>query len=155
MWSSHTWKPEPEILEIYFLSCWLYKTISRHRAESCQSPCWTMLVLFTWKRKTGVGCCIYQFSLSLFSPTTCLSQGMAEAHFWAQQVVLCCAWHQPKISSSYWCFFFSCRFCHCWCSNRFSDFLEKIFNGLFMGCLCGGLRIMEISCKFQQRNLEN
>lgn len=25
------------------------------------------------EKKTGVGCCVYQFSLSLFAPTTCLS----------------------------------------------------------------------------------
>lgn len=50
---------------------------------------------------------IFPFS---FSPTTCLSQGMAKAHFWAQQVVVCRAWHRPKINSSYWCLFFFCFF---------------------------------------------
>lgn len=87
-------KPEPEISEIYFLSCWFYKTISRHHVSLCQSPCWTMLVLFTWKRKLAWAAAFINFPF-LFSPTTCLSWH-GEGPFWAQQVVLC-AWHHLKL----------------------------------------------------------
>lgn len=87
-------KLEPGISEIYFLSCWFYKTINRHHVSLCQSPCWTMAVLFTWKRKLAWAAAFINFPF-LFSPTTCLSWH-GEGPFWAQQVVLC-AWHHLKL----------------------------------------------------------
>lgn len=62
--------------------------------EPCQIPCWTMMVLFTWKRKLAWAAAFINFPF-LFSPTTCLSWH-SEGPFWAQQVVLC-AWHHLKL----------------------------------------------------------
>lgn len=61
------WTQEPEILEIYFLSCWFYKTINRHQVKPCQSPCWTMMVLFTWKRKLAWAAAFINFPFLFFA----------------------------------------------------------------------------------------
>lgn len=77
------------------------------------------------EKKIGVGCCIYQFFLFLFSPTTCLSREMAKAHFWAQQVLICCASHRPKISLNYLCLFCSFFSPFCCFHIRFSHFSKE------------------------------
>lgn len=62
--------------------------------KHCQSPCWTMVVLFTWKTKLAWAAAFINFPF-LFSPTTCLSWH-GEGPSWAQQAVLC-AWHHLKL----------------------------------------------------------
>lgn len=65
-------------------------------SKPCQNPCWTMMVLFTWKRKLAWAAAFINFPF-LFSPTSCLSWH-GKGPFWSQQVVLRMA--SPKISSS-------------------------------------------------------
>jgi len=98
------WKEEPGISEIYFLSCWFYKTINRHRVSRARAPAeqWWYCSLGKENWRGLLHLSIFPFS---FSPTTCLSWH-GEGPFWAQQVVLR-AWHHLKLVQSAVAFFCS------------------------------------------------
>lgn len=73
------WNMEPEISEIYFLSCWFYKTINRHHVSRARAPAeqWWYCSLGKENWRGLLHLSIFPFS---FRPLL-VCHGMAKAHF--------------------------------------------------------------------------